>query len=227
MVDLGAFRDLVAVRVEAGAVADVDGPPERPSEEAALRSDVDATYPVWADPHTAETKVPIPPDPNGFAPVPYLIGDVPAMQIARQKFTDAQTDHAEGFLRVREGLLDRNGNPVARGELSVLAQAAFNTGTATWTAPGLLDIRGWDKPSYDLIVALSIFFVQAMQSAGQACMAAAASANPADARNAIMDTAVALPFGLSYLIGSGQRTNQHYACRTADECVPPFRFAPA
>ncbi len=61
------------------------------------------------------------------------------------------------------------------------------------TAPGLLDIHRWDEPSYHLIVALSIFFVHALQSAGQ---------DATDARNGIMNTAVALPFGLSYLIGS-------------------------
>jgi hypothetical protein len=184
----------------------------------------DATYPRWSDPWTAQTTRPIPSDPAGFTPVPYLIGDTPATAIARARFSAAQAEHAAEFLRIREGVQDRKGNPVARGELSVLAQAAFNTGTATWTAPGLLDVRMWNKRSYDLIVALSIFFLQAMQSAGQACMAAAASGNPADARNAIMDTAVALPFGLSYLIGSGQRTNKYYACRTADESVPPFVF---
>lgn len=185
----------------------------------------DATYPVWADPNTAATKAPLPPDPSGFTPVPYLIGDTPAMALARARFTAAQNEHPQDFLRIRQGLLGRNGQPVARGDLSVLAQAAFNTGTATWTAPGLLDVRMWDKASYDLIIALSVFFVQAVQSAGQACMASAAASNPLDARNAIMDTAVALPFGLSYLIGAGQRTNEFYACRTADECVPPFVLA--
>jgi len=138
----------------------------------------DATYPRWSDPKTAQTKRPVPSDPAGFTPVPYLIGDTPATAIARAKFSAAHAEHADEFVRIREGVQDRKGNPVARGELSVLAQAAFNTGTATWTAPGLLDIRMWDKRSYDLIVALSIFFLQAMESAGQACMAAAASGNP-------------------------------------------------
>ena len=184
----------------------------------------DATYPRWADAKTADAKQPLPPDPAGFTPVPYLIGDTPAMAIARSKFARAQAEHSDEFLRIREGLQDRKGAPVARGDLSVLAQAAFNTGTATWTAPGRRDVRMWNRRSYDLIVALSIFFLQAVQSAGQACMAAAASGHAADARNAIMDTAVSLPFGLSYLIGMGQRTNRFYACRTADESIPPFVF---
>ena len=41
VVDLGALGHLVAARVEAGAVADLDGPTQRPGEEAALGTHVE------------------------------------------------------------------------------------------------------------------------------------------------------------------------------------------
>jgi hypothetical protein len=188
----------------------------------------DATYPVWADPATANSLQPLPPNPaGGFEPVPYLIGDGPALALARPLFTAARADHADEFERIRAGLVDRTGAPVARGDLNVLSQAGFNTGTATWTAIPFLDLRRWDEPSFHLIVALSIFFVQAVQAAGQACMAAAAAGDAQRARDAVMTAALVYPFGLSYLIGSDQVSNVHYACRNADQSVPPFVFSRA
>jgi hypothetical protein len=185
----------------------------------------DATYPVWADPATATTTRPVPPDPAGFTPVPYLIGDVPALQLSRQLFVAAQSEHPGEFERIRAGVTDRNGDVVLRGDLNVLSQLAFNTGTATWTAVPTLNIRPWDEPSYHLIVALSIFFVQALQAPGQACMAAAAAADAGAARNALMTAAVAMPFGQSYLVSLNRGNSDVYACYTADESIPPFTFA--
>jgi hypothetical protein len=144
------------------------------------------------------------------------------MKISRPLFEAAQRDHAAGFDRVMRGLQDRNGNPVARGDLTLLAQAGFNTGTATWTFLPMLNVRPWDSPSFNLLVSLSIYFIQALQAPGQANMAAAAAGDAPLARNGIMATAVALPFGLSYLVGLNQRTNQYYACRNADDSVPPL-----
>lgn len=184
----------------------------------------DATYPVWADPATAESVAPLPPDPAGFTPVPYLTGDVPALQLSRALFEGAATDHAAEFERIRAGVLDRDGNPALLGDLNVLSQAGFNTGTATWTAVPTLNIRPWDEPSYHLIVALSLYFVQAMQAPGQACMAAAAAADPDAARNALLTAAIAMPFGLSYLISLDRGNSDVYACYTADESIPPFTF---
>lgn len=185
----------------------------------------DATYPVWADPATKATHTAIPNPAFDERKVPYLVGDGPALAISRPLFAAAQRDHPDGMQRVSAGVQDRHGNPVARGDLSVLAQLGFNTGTATWTAPGLLDIRQWDEPSYHLIVALSIYFLQALQAPGQLDMAAAAAADASLARRGIMATAIAMPFGLSYLLGAGQRFNRYYACRTADESVPPLVLA--
>ena len=189
----------------------------------------DCVYPAWADPETQRTKSPVPAAPTGFehGTVPYLVGDTPAMAKARGIFEATKVTHREGYLRVVAGLLDPEGNPYTepRGDLHSLSQAGFNTGTATWTAPGLLDIRMWDEPSYHLIIALSIYFVQALQLAGCAAVAASAKQDAALARRATMATAIGLPFGLSYLIGAGQRTNPHFACLTADECVPGFVIA--
>jgi hypothetical protein len=167
---------------------------------------------------------PLPPDPAGFTPVPYLTGDVPALQLSRALFEGAATEHAAEFERIRAGVLDRDGNPALLGDLNVLAQAGFNTGTATWTAVPTLNIRPWDEPSYHLIVALSLYFVQAMQAPGQACMAAAAAADPDAARNALLTAAIAMPFGLSYLISLNRGNSDVYACYTADESIPPFTF---
>lgn len=202
----------------------IDNPPWN-SFEFTPNGVFDATYPVWADPATQQTKAAIPNPTFDHTKVPYLIGDTAGMKLAREHFARAQG--TAGYNRVEAGLLDRHGNVVTRGPLGPLAQAGFNTGTATWTAPGLLDIRNWDEPSYHLIVALSVFFVQALQAAGQADMAAAALGDADLGRNGLMTTAVALPFGLSYLLGAGQRFNEHYACRVADESVPPFVFETA
>jgi hypothetical protein len=185
----------------------------------------DATYPVWARAETQATTVAIPNPTFDHRQVPYLVGDAGALTVARPVFEAAQAEHPDGYLRVSLGAQDRYGNPVARGELSTLAQLGFNTGTATWTAPGLLDIRNWDAPSYHLIVALSIYFVQALQAPGQVNLAASAAQDPALARKGLMATAIAMPFGGSYLLGAGQRFNEHYACRDADESVPPLVLA--
>lgn len=190
----------------------------------------DCVYPRWADPQTQVTKTPVPESPTGFdhTQVPYLIGDTPAMAQARGIFEATKVTHREGYARVVGGAIGPDGvpYPTPKGDLASLAVAGFNTGTVTWTAPGLLDIRNWDEPSYHLIIALSIYFVQALQVAGCAAVAAAAKQDADLARRATMATAVALPFGLSYLIGAGQRTNPHFACLTADESIPGFTIAP-
>jgi hypothetical protein len=182
----------------------------------------DATYPRWADGATQQTHTAIPSPTFDHTKVPYLVGDAPALALTRPLLAQAHDAHPAGWARAFLGLQDRRGQPVARGDLSTLALAGFNTGTATWTAPGLLDIRGWDEPSYHLILALSIFFVQALQAPGQANLAAAASDDADLARLGLLATAIALPFGGSYLLGAGQRHNQCYACRSADESVPPL-----
>lgn len=186
----------------------------------------DATYPVWADPATANTVQPLPPNPGPFTPVSYLLGDVPALQMSRDLLETAKAARPAEYDRVKQGVLDRRGNIVNRGDLSVLAQAAFNTGTATWTAVPTLNIRPWDDPSYNLILALSIYFVQALQAPGQALMAAAVSDDGPQARNALMTAAISMPFGLSYLISLNAGDTGDYACYTADESIPPFTFAP-
>src|SRR5207248_11108633 len=65
----------------------------------------DATCPRWSAPKTAQTTRPIPAAPAGFTPVPYLIGDTPAMAMARAKFAAAQAEHAAEFVRIRAGVL--------------------------------------------------------------------------------------------------------------------------
>lgn len=185
----------------------------------------DATYPVWADPATANTVQPLPPSPGPFTPVPYLLGDVPALHMSRHLLETAKAAHPAEYDRVKQGVFDRHGNVVNRGDLSVLAQAAFNTGTATWTAVPTLNIRPWDDPSYNLILALSIYFVQALQAPGQALMAAAVSDDGPQARNALMTAAISMPFGLSYLIALNAGDTGEYACFTADQSIPPFTFA--
>jgi hypothetical protein len=184
----------------------------------------DAGYPVWADPKTAQKRQPLPPSRHPFKPIPYLIGSVPALKLSRAKLTEAQQHHAAEVARIKAGRFDRNGHFVARGDLAAMSQASFNLGTAMWTGVPTLNIRPWDKPSYDLIVALSLFFVQAMQAPGQACMAAAASGNAGDARNALMTAAIAAPFGLSYLISLNRGDSVGYACYTSDQSIPPFVF---
>lgn len=185
----------------------------------------DATYPVWADPATASTLQPLPPNPGPFTPVPYLLGDVPALAMSRALLESAKAERPGEYDRVKQGVLDRHGNVVNRGDLSVLAQAAFNTGTATWTAVPTLNIRPWDDPSYNLILALSIYFVQALQAPGQALLAAAVDGNGPRARNALMTAAISMPFGLSYLISLNAGDTGKYACYTADQSIPPFTFA--
>lgn len=202
----------------------IDNPPWN-SFEFTPNGVFDATYPAWARAETQSTKAAIPNPTFDHSKVPYLIGDERALAYARPIFEAAKQSDPAGYLRVSLGAQDRTGMPVARGELSTLAQLGFNTGTATWTAPGLLDIRRWDEPSYHLILALSIFFVQALQAPGQVNLAAAATQDAELARKGLMATAIAMPFGGSYLLGAGQRFNEHYACRDADESVPPLRLA--
>jgi hypothetical protein len=184
----------------------------------------DASYPVWADPKTASARTPLPPSRDPFKPVPYLTGSVPALKLSRAKLADAKQHYAAQVDRIKAGRFDRYGHAVVRGDLAAMSQASFNLGTAMWTGVPTLNIRPWDKPSYDLIVALSIFFVQAMQAPGQACIAAAASGNASDARNALMTAAIAAPFGLSYLIALNRGNSEGYACYTADASIPPFTF---
>ncbi len=185
----------------------------------------DATYPVWADPATAETIQPLPPTSEPFTPVPYLLGDVPALRMSRDLFEAARSAHPAEYDRVKQGVFDRHGNIVNRGDLEVLAQASFNTGTAMWTGVPTLNLRPWDDPSYNLILALSIYFVQALQAPGQALMAAAVDNDAAHARNALMTAAISMPFGLSYLISLNAGDTGAYACFTADQSIPPFTFA--
>ncbi len=184
----------------------------------------DASYPVWSNPKTARHRQPLPPSPQPFKPVPYLTGAVPALRLSRAKLADAQHHYAAQLKRIKAGRFDRHGNTVVRGDLADLAEAAYDVGTAMWTGVPTLNIRPWDKPSYDLIVSLSIFFVQAMQAPGQACLAAAAASNAADARNALMTAAIAAPFGLSYLIALNRGNSGAYACYNADASIPPFIF---
>ncbi len=187
----------------------------------------DATYPDWSKAETANSVQPLPPNPGPFTPVPYLTGDVPALRMSRALFEGAKASNPAGYDRVKQGVFDRSGNVVNRGDLSVLSQAAFNTGTATWTAVPTLNIRPWDDPSYNLILALSIYFVQALQAPGQALMAAAVNDDGPQARNALMTAAISMPFGLSYLISLRAGNSGRYACYTADQSIPPFVFAAA
>jgi hypothetical protein len=184
----------------------------------------DASYPRWSDPKTAKARDPLPPSGRPFKPVPYLTGTVPALKLSRAKLDEAKRRNAPQLDRIKAGRFDRYGHTVVRGDLAAMAEGSFNLGTAMWTGVPTLNIRPWDKPSYDLIVALSIFFVQAMQAPGQACMAAAATSNAGDARNALLTAAIAAPFGLSYLIALNRGNSEGYACYTADESIPPFVF---
>ena len=145
----------------------------------------ESQYPVWADPETAKSTQPVPPNPDGtFAPVPYLIGDADGLQIARAWLQDARSDPAAmaEYDRIVNGVLDRNGNVVNRGHLRALSEASFNTGAAFWTAVPTLNLRLWDEPSFHLINSLSLFFLQAVQVAGASLLAAAAKGDADMAR---------------------------------------------
>lgn len=188
----------------------------------------DATYPVWADPATAKSIQPLPPNPDGtFTPVPYLIGDVDGLKIARAWLDDARTNPATApeYNRIVEGRVDRDGNNVNRGDLRALSEASFNTGAAFWTAVPTLNLRLWDEPSFNLINSLSIFFLQAVQVAGASLLAAAARGDADRARRALMAYNVSLPFGASYLVSLNRGTSGDFACWNADDSVPPFVFS--
>lgn len=44
------------------------------------------------------------------------------------------------------------------------------------------------------------------------------------ARNALMTTAISLPFGMSYLVSLNVGDSEGYACYIADQSIPPFVF---
>ena len=156
----------------------------------------DSTYPVWADPATAESLEPEPPgNPDPFEPVPYLIGDTAGMAIARRWLEDAKASDPDEYDRIVQGNFDRDGNPVTRGHLEVLAQSSYNTGFAFWTAVPTLNLRTWDDPSYHLIVSLSLFFLQAVQAAGAALTAAATTGDGPQARDALATLPLPVPAG--------------------------------
>lgn len=186
----------------------------------------DATYPVWADARTATTIAPTPPGGPPFTPVPYLVGDFAPLKIARPLFDAAVAARPADYQRIVAGILDRHGNVVARGNLNLLSQNAFDVGTATWTGVPTLNVRPWDDPSYNLLIALSIGYVQALQAPGQACIAAAINNDEMQARNALMAYAVSAPFGLAYLVALNRGDTEGFACYTADESIPPFVLGP-
>lgn len=188
----------------------------------------ESRYPVWADPETARSVQPLPPNPDGtHRPVPYLIGDTDALAIARGWLEDARTNPATKaeYDRVVAGLVDRDGAQVLRGDLRALSAASFNTGASFWTAVPTLNLRLWDAASFHLINSLSIFFLQAVQAAGASLLAAASTGQPDMARRALMAYAVALPFGASYLVSLNRGSSGDFACWRADDAVPPFVFA--
>ena len=207
-----------------------------------------ATFPQFAkEPYGAE---PFPPPPEGrFDPVPFLTGDTHGLQVARGLHATAATqlaDPTSHYFRILNGLPDASrgtlplpaavraffeqvGAPVPSDQFlmggNLIAQqiAASRVGYGTWSIPFFLDVRGWDRRSYREIIGLSIYFVQAVQLSGLACLAAAAQRDEGAARNAVLCSALAQPFGGSYLVGLDDGGSAAYCDRTAAESIPQFR----
>lgn len=207
-----------------------DGPsefsPPWNSQTATPQGLFDATFPDFSA--TRPASPPLPPDPSGFTPVWYLTGDEPALSTARARFAAARAQVGRAG-----SSWDRivSGDPARRQlPLSELQLGAYNVGNATWSVPLFLDVTHWDAPSYGQIVAMSIYFVQAVQAAGMGCLAAAAKVNPTgdnalDARDAVLAAALVQPFGGSYLVGLNAASSPAYASRTSSRSIPPFTYS--
>jgi hypothetical protein len=184
----------------------------------------DATYPVWADAATAASTAPMPAGNTGFSPVQYLSGDAPAIAMSRALFHQAAAEHPDEFERIRAGAVGRAGEALGMLSLDRLSKRAFRTGKTMWTGNPLFSIKPWDAPSYNLLIGLSVYFLQAVQAAGQACMAAAAAADGPRARNALLAALIGMPYAFSYGVALVSGKNEPYAGYTADESIPPFTF---
>jgi hypothetical protein len=127
-------------------------------------------------------------------------------------------------------VFEQAGVPVPTSEFlmggNLIAQqvAASRVGYSTWSIPFFLDVRGWDRRSYREIIGLSVYFVQAVQLAGLACLAAAANADTASssARDAVLCAALTQPFGGSYLVGLNDGGSAAYCGRLANDSIPQF-----
>lgn len=191
-----------------------------------------------------------PPVGSEFEPVPFLTGDTAGLAQARELHA-AAVDLTPGsnYFRILNGapnvargkvplpaavraLFDQAGAPVPAdmflmgGNLIAQQTAASRVGFSTWSIPFFLDVRGWDRVSYREIIGLSVYFVQAVQLAGLACLSSAAEADPNSnrARDAVLTAALVQPFGGSYLVGLNDGDNADYCTRTAAESLPPFTY---
>ena len=209
-----------------------------------------ATFPQFAKAPYDPAPFP-PPVGADFDPVPFLTGDTDGLKAARALHA-AAADLTPGsnYFRIFNGapdasrgtvplpvavrsLYDQAGLPVPSGQFlmggNLVAQqiAASRVGFSTWSVPTFLDVRGWDRPSYRGIIGLSIYFVQAVQLTGLACLAAAANASTADnrARDAVLCSALVQPFGGSYLVGLNDGGTATYCTRSADASIPQFTYS--
>lgn len=189
------------------------------SQQATPQGLFDASFPDFSVPNP--TVQPIPPDPSGFTPVPILTGDEPALATARQRFGTAWAGRGTNRWHA---IVD--GDPTQQQlPLPILQAAGYNVGNATWSLPIVLDVTHWDRPSYVQIIGLSVYFVQAVQLAGMACLAAAATTDAPGARDACLAAALVQPFGGSYLVGLNAAGSPAYASKSPDQSVPGFTYA--
>jgi hypothetical protein len=204
-----------------------------------------ATFPQFATPPYDPAPFP-PPIGAELDPVPFLTGDTDGLKVARSLHAAAvDLSPTSNYFRILNGLPDvdrgtapvpgalrqvfeQAGVPVPAGEFlmggNLIAQqvAASRVGYSTWSIPFFLDVRGWDRRSYREIIGLSVYFVQAVQLAGLACLAAAANADAASsrARDAVLCAALTQPFGGSYLVGLNDGSSASYCGRTANDSIP-------
>lgn len=184
-----------------------------------------------------------------FEPVPFLTGDTAGLAEARRLHAEAEDLlPTSNYFRILNGAPDASrgtvplpgavraffedaGAPVPSdqflmgGNLIAQQTAASRVGFSTWSIPFFLDVRGWDRRSYREIIGLSVYFVQAVQLAGLACLASAADRNSDRARDAVITAALVQPFGGSYLVGLNDGGSAAYCTKAADEAIPPFTYA--
>ena len=207
-----------------------------------------ATFPQFARPPYDPAPFP-PPVGSELEPVPFLTGDTEGLAEARRLHALAEDLlPTSNYARILNGAPDlgrgtvplpsavraffeERGVPVPADEFrmggNLIAQqlAASRVGFGTWSIPFFLDVRGWDRESYREIIGLSVYFVQAVQLAGLACLAAAADAHGDRARDAVITAALVQPFGGSYLVGLNDGDAAAYCTKTAADSLPPFTYA--
>jgi hypothetical protein len=202
-----------------------------------------AEFPQFAKPPYNPAPFP-PPVGAEFEPVPNLTGDTPGLAEARRLHAAAENlTPTSNYFRILNGVPDPAtvGLPKAVRDLmtqagvqpppdefrmggNLIAQqtAASRVGFGTWSIPFFLDVRGWDRKSYREIIGLSIYFVQAVQLSGLACLASSADRNDNRARDAVLTAALVQPFGGSYLVGLNDGGSGPYCHSDADHSIPPF-----